>query len=374
MNTGLKIGKKPNCGLNLLKNDFLPDWEKIDDFEWIKAMKNCMQDKMHHAEGDVYTHTKMVVEELFKNDKFIQISDKNKTILSLAALFHDIAKPKCTIVENGRISSPKHAKVGEKMTRQLLWEMDFNTREQICSLVRLHGLPVWSLEKPNPNASVISSSLRVSNHLLYVLSKSDMLGRICSDKKELLNRVEFFKMLCEENECFEKSKQFANNHSRFKFFRNNETYPASLFDDTEFEAILLSGLPGSGKDTYCSNYDYPVVSLDDFRQKFKVRRGDKKAEGRVIQMAYEQAKDYCRKKQSFIWNSTNLTQDIRNKLISAISPYKPKVKIVYIETSWKNLMERRCNTIKSKEMMKMVRLLEIPQLSEGHEVMWLRNG
>jgi len=85
----------------------------------------------------------------------------------------------------------------------------------------------------------------------------------------------------------------------------------------------MCALPGSGKDTYINAQmsGLPVVSIDDIRRKNKVKRGDSKGEGRAIQEAKELAKEYMRKEQSFIWNATNITRDMRSKLIGEFEEY-----------------------------------------------------
>mgnify|MGYP001954929931 CR=1 FL=1 len=86
------------------------------------------------------------------------LNKTDRSILFVAALMHDIAKPKCTEVIDGKISSPRHAMVGAKMTRSLIFRnklgnIPFEIREKIVDLVRYHGLPLWFLEKENPEKS-----------------------------------------------------------------------------------------------------------------------------------------------------------------------------------------------------------------------------
>jgi hypothetical protein len=41
------------------------DWSHLEQtFDWVADMKGVPQDKIHHAEGDVATHTQMVLKEL----------------------------------------------------------------------------------------------------------------------------------------------------------------------------------------------------------------------------------------------------------------------------------------------------------------------
>ncbi len=104
-----------------------------------------------------------------------------------------------------------------------------------------------------------------------------------------------------------------------------------------------------------------------------MKRGDRKKEGQIIQMAYEQAKVYARKKQSFIWNTTGLSKDLRQKVINALLPYNPFFKIVYIETNLESLFSRRKGEIPTAAIYGMMRKLEIPQWDEAHTITYLRN-
>ena len=106
----------------------------------------------------------------------------------------------------------------------------------------------------------------------------------------------------------------------------------------------------------------------------KIKPTDKAAQGKVVQIAYEQAKEFCRKKQSFVWNSTNLTLDLRAKLIRTLAVYNPKFKIYYVETPLKAVFSRRKDDIPLEVLKRMVRQLDMPTTTEAHEVQYVRNG
>jgi len=102
------------------------DWDDLaNSYNWIADMKGIQQDSIWHEEGDVYVHTKMVVEELIKLPIFNSLSEQDKHILLSSALFHDIEKRSTTSEEEIegqlRIVSPRHAKKGEITTRQKLY-------------------------------------------------------------------------------------------------------------------------------------------------------------------------------------------------------------------------------------------------------------
>ncbi len=290
-------------------SQFDTDWTALQSLDWVAAMQQCEQEPEYHAEGNVWLHTRMVLATLLELPEYQALNAADQNLLLHAALLHDVAKPACTIVENGKISSPRHAKVGEKIAREILWDFDFSFRESVCALVRLHGLPIWGLEKTDPVRSAILASWRVRNELVYMLAKADVLGRICDTQSELLYRLELYRELCLENNCFYQPHEWYNDHSRFRYFWSEETYPSEIFDDTTHEIVMLCGIAGSGKDTIYQKYyaHLPIVSLDEIRQELKIKPTDKSGQGKVAQLAYERAKEFCRRQQSFVWNSTNLT-------------------------------------------------------------------
>jgi hypothetical protein len=135
------------------------DWDAIElAFSWFRDMKGVPQDSEWHAEGDVFTHTKMVVEALVSLPDFAPLEEQDKHILFASALLHDVEKRSTTTTEeiDGRIRtvSPRHAKKGEFTVRRLLYTdiiTPFEIREEIAKLVRLHGLPLFELLYSNGN-------------------------------------------------------------------------------------------------------------------------------------------------------------------------------------------------------------------------------
>jgi hypothetical protein len=198
-------------------------------YDWVRQMDNVPQDPIHHAEGNVAVHTQMVLEALTSLPEYKELTQTEQSILWYAALMHDIEKRSTTVVdEHGRISSPGHAKKGERTVRQILYQdfaMPFEYREQIAKLVRYHGLPLWIFEKTSPEQTLIKASLEVDTKLLAMLAKADVLGRICEDQKPLLEKVALFELLCQEQECWGTKRVFPSNYSRFEFFRQESLYP-----------------------------------------------------------------------------------------------------------------------------------------------------
>ncbi len=363
---------KPNQPIN---------WNEIESqFEWFRDMKGVPQDPIWHAEGDVHTHTKMVVEALVGLPEFEELDEQSQHILFASAMLHDVEKRSTTTTEEidgkERIVSPRHAKKGEFTARSILY-MDiptpFEIREQIAKLVRLHGLPLWAIQKKDPNKEVIKASLVVNTKHLSMLAQADILGRICQDADEILMRIELFNELCRDNNCFGVKRHFDSNYGRFLYLNKPETFPDYVpFDDLKFDVHVMCALPGSGKDTYIKrNLDLPILSLDDIRREYKIDPTDKKKNGQVIQLGKEQAKVFMRARESFVFNATNITTEMRGKWISLFVDYGARVRIIYVEVPYKKLLKQNHNRdhkVPEAVIHKMISKLEIPIPNEAHEL------
>ena len=99
-----------------------PDWDAIWSL-WpeLAALDDCPQDPIHHAEGDVGIHTRMVVEALVSDNEWQSLPPIEQSYVFWAAVLHDVGKPAVTKHEDdGRISSRGHSRVGASIARQCL--------------------------------------------------------------------------------------------------------------------------------------------------------------------------------------------------------------------------------------------------------------
>ena len=353
----------------------------VEHFDWLQALYECPQDPEYHAEGNVGIHTKMVVEEMFQLEGWQQADALTRSILFTACLMHDISKPECTVIEKIkgsdrlRITSPKHAVKGAHRTRQQLIDLPWPDyiKEQICQLVRYHGLPIWFWSKSNPEKAVIQASLSVNTAWLSWVAEADMRGRITTSQEDKLEQVAYFAEFCKEQQCYGGGRHFASPHTRFLYFQKKEVYPdAAIYDDTQTEVYLMCGLPGTGKDTWIAENvpEWPVVSLDNIRDDLNISFNGN--QGKVIQAAQEQAKSYLRKQQSFVWNATNVNRQIRKKLIDLFTQYRAKVTIVYLPKPLSIVLRQnrqREVVIKESVIEKFLYRLEPPTVAEAHRVM-----
>ncbi len=367
------------------------NWQAIEHSKvsiFIQKLKQTHQNPIWHGEDDVWTHTQMVCEELVKLKSYRNLERRKQQELFLAALLHDIGKISCTKLEDGVFVSPNHTSIGTRMVREFLWlEYGFcgtkeqqEFRETICNLIRYHSVPMHVLEYENTEYRLIKMAANgelapdFSIELLSILVEADIRGRICIDKEQKVETIELFRELALELGCFKTPIYFPNAFSEYAYLSQRDIFPGQeLYDDTWGKIILLSGLPGTGKDTWIKQYggNRPIISLDELRKQMRISPIEDQTV--VINTAKEQAKEYLRKKETFIWNATNVTPMIRGKQIRLFENYKASVQVVFLETEWEEQMRRneaRKDVVPKVVIEKMLRTLVLPERFEAHKVSW----
>lgn len=91
------------------------DWDSlVQQFSWVRDMDLVPQHALHHAEGSVAVHTRMVLEALQQQPSYLRLAEQDREILWAAALLHDVEKRSTSVDEgNGQITSKNHAKRGK---------------------------------------------------------------------------------------------------------------------------------------------------------------------------------------------------------------------------------------------------------------------
>ena len=357
----------------------------LDVFPVLEQAKTTPQDPVYHGEGDVWTHTQMVVSELLALADFQAASESEQRVLFLAALLHDVAKYRTTVInEQGRISQPGHSKKGALDARILLWELglQFAEREAVCSLITVHQVPFFAFEDNRhghtPQWLCHSLSWQTNIRLLCALAEADMHGRVCADKSQALDNIALLRELAREEGCEQTPKAFANEHTRLRYFQGHEVYPDFALQMPQGSRVtLMCGLPASGKNTWVAQHaaGVPVLSYDDTRQRLGLKYGAN--EGLVAHTVLEEAKSYLRAKQDFVWNATHLSVQMRQKNLAACLAYDAHVRIVCVEADKVTLLKRnqaRNSSLSNAKLLQMLKHWEMPTLFEAHQLEVSLNG
>lgn len=164
--------------------------------------------------------------------------------------------------------------------------------------------------------------------MLCILAEADALGRIAGDAAQGAENVRLCTELAAECGCLDGAAEFASAYTRRAYCAGKNVWPGqALYNDSWGEVILMSALPGTGKDTWITQNcpELPMVSLDDIRAKLRIRHGEDQST--AIQTAFDRARELLRQKLPFVWNATDLSERQRSKQVKLFEQYRACVRI-----------------------------------------------
>lgn len=339
-----------------------------------QSMKDTPQSPIHHQEGDVWTHTCMVLKEILQEPEWKHLTPDEKFVLFWAAVFHDSGKPARTIVEDGHITSPGHSRTGAHIARAWLGKRDipFHLREQICAIILHHQKPFWVFERDDATEQALNIRLTTPIKLLMMHARADARGRICADQTDMLERVELSGIVFEDVRPLGSPLQ--DGIIRMAVLQQKRwAYDPTITPPKGSNVVVACGLPGAGKDTWLETHfpKLPMVSPDKWRRELGLKR---KKDGLAIQKTKEEAKAFLRDKEDFCWNATHLSQNLRAQTIDLLLQYDAHVTLVWIEPKWNTWRlqnQNRTHALPNTALDKMYGFFEPPTLNEAHEVQYI---
>lgn len=175
----LLLPEKPSLGVEWLKT--LGALDQL--FPEIRSLIDVPQDPEWHPEGDVFIHTKLVVDRA--RELLDALSYPRQVTVMLAALAHDFGKPATTRFVDNRLRSRGHEEAGVEPTLSFLNRLNVRTisgydvRAQVIALVREHLKPGEFFKKRDEvgDGAFRRLARRCELELLYRVAKADSLGR-----------------------------------------------------------------------------------------------------------------------------------------------------------------------------------------------------
>jgi tRNA nucleotidyltransferase (CCA-adding enzyme) len=152
-------------------------------FPELKALVGVPQESEWHPEGEVDTHTWLVVDRA--REMIDDLPYAKQVTVMLGALCHDFGKPATTEFIEGRIRSRGHEEAGVAPTESFLDRLNIHTlegydvRSQVVALVRDHLKPGEFYKKRDEvgDGAFRRLARRCELELLYRVAKADSLGR-----------------------------------------------------------------------------------------------------------------------------------------------------------------------------------------------------
>lgn len=369
----------------------------------LEEMEDTPQDPTWHAEGDVGTHTRMVLDEL---EEMSSEGLHDTTSVILGSFFHDIGKVERTktrtIDGKTRIVSPGHARsgrsiVGRHLANRIPWDLWWRT----IQLVGFHHEPrkIVNIDDPAERESEIQWLDRmVDLRDLYTLCLADTRGRECPDRRSRLDILSVFDLERKdvqtrrgERSVFRdywdppieqeltgyprETIEFVQAEARFSAGRNEiqhckEAISQSYqYRDDHPTLILLCGPSGSGKSTWIEKHQpgAAVVSLDRIRAEIGDGPGDHSNEGKVRQASKTRLKEHLADGETVVWDATNYRRDFRRPLIQLGYQYGAFVRMVVFCVPFDVCVERSREHIVRKQF----DAWQLPLSDECHVVEYL---
>ena len=373
---------------DLFNEDWSVNWEKILTISHFSKLQETSQSSTWHREGNVYIHLQLVTQVM---EKLLSINNIEKgseewIMCVMAAICHDLGKADTTkwSDEKNDWTTKNHGVVGERITRNLLFDEDIILREKICYMVRHHMTLHHVLDKPdktNKKLIKLSHGIVPIKYMLW-LKEADSRGSINDiETEEVINEKLniIYDKVCTLS-CYTQPYSYVENS---QLIRNFIGYEGEVVNKTnDFCVYILCGFPGCGKSTYIKNNlnDIMVISRDIIRQELGIGgatlKNDKKVVGtreeedKVSEIFNKKMIECCENKESFILDNTNLKYQYRKDYLLKIMKYNPKVKIIYVEAPnyIKDCIERRKGEIPKKVYNRMENNFDFPQLYECDEL------
>jgi len=172
--------ERPSVGLEVAR-----DIELISYYPELQALIDCPQEHDWHPEGDVWTHTLMVLDEASKISRRENLDAKKSLVLLLSALCHDMGKPATTEVKEikgvERITAYSHEEAGLEPARSFLQSIHISNEviDEVLPLVVSHLFPTTYNDKITDAAvrRLAKKLAPASMKSLVLLGEADVHGR-----------------------------------------------------------------------------------------------------------------------------------------------------------------------------------------------------
>ena len=179
LNKALLKSEKPSLFFEeMRKMEQLTHW-----FPEVEALIGVPQSPVYHPEGDVWTHTMMVLDAAAK----LRTDAKNPAGLMTAALAHDFGKAESTVVEGARVHSIQHEVTGVEIAKRFLERITNEKRlkDYVLNMVKLHmGPNMMASAGASVKATTRMFDKSVCPEDLLLLAKADHFGKANAEPYE----------------------------------------------------------------------------------------------------------------------------------------------------------------------------------------------
>ncbi|PYE49937.1 AAA family ATPase [Deinococcus yavapaiensis] len=400
--------------LEALRGGAEPDFAEFarelgDVLPLLTDLPRTPQDPEWHGEGDVGTHTNLVLREAYELAEREGLGPRERFVLVLSAALHDLGKPlttRTTLDDAGRarVVSPRHADRGRSYLAYRLPELGlpYDVVHAVMGLVGHHHDLGRTLDVGTESAYRRLARL-ADVRLLYLLEVADVRGRVAADRASKLEDLELFKLGAQEvgvwrgedpyaawSEVIDAQlRGFPSEYRDFVFGQGVLDFEAGVIS-TPHEAIargyaarsgfarlvVTCGPSGAGKSAWVAETleDFDIVSLDVLREELAGKRADQSFNGRVLQEAKERLRIALRAKRAVVWDATNTRRDFRGIPLRLGFEYGASTTLAVFQPPLDTIFERnpaRAHAVPARVVASQVENAEFPYETEAHRTLVL---
>lgn len=142
----------------------------------LKAILDVPQDPEWHPEGNVWRHTKLVMNKAAYRAEKDKLNEEQRLILLYAALCHDLGKATTTKFEDDRLRSRGHAEAGIAPTEQFLNSLGIKKEiiEEVIKLIKNHLFIGTNYDSEKDELKISDKKIRSKAKELSPLSILDL--------------------------------------------------------------------------------------------------------------------------------------------------------------------------------------------------------
>lgn len=379
--------------LAIVPQDDRIDWPLIERTvmsPYVESMRNTPHiTSGFHEVGDVWTHTKRVCESLIADEHYWALAERQRQETFLAALFHYIGRPSTTKLVDGRYTARGCRQRTIQMVRAMLWK-DYDMagtpekqifRETICLLTAHHALPTAIEESPyaEPHAMWVAAEGELAKDFSWELqclfTEAWIKALSPEGTREYLPFLNGCRKWLEKLGCYTHPYTFPDASTRFNYLDCLIDRPdVPMKNQPVVEAVIVCGLPGTGKDTFISRHfpDLPVLSVDDINENLDFNPEEKISE--EAQSVVDQASALLRMHKPFVWNATNLSYWSRYRIQALCRENNVATRIIFLETPWEENLRRnasRNSPVQEGIIENSLLGISMPWLREAENVEWV---
>lgn len=238
----------------------------------INQLKETMQDPLYHGEGNVYNHIMLVSSKLPSDNVDLQV----------CALFHDL----------GKIDTVNVNEREDKLRIQTIGHENYVKKYIEAYRDYFIGFNInWNL-------------------VLYVCESHMYMHKYINGEIKKQSKIEAI----ENHSYYNESVLFAKADEQGRIEGKGLPY-----------LIVTVGIPGAGKSTWARAFEkrskYKRISPDDIREEITGDISNVHQDNKVWKLAYQRIRETLLKKESVIFDATNINPNTRKELEKQFSKY-----------------------------------------------------